>query len=76
VTANPERILIDSWTLETESGSRSTEVYSDGKSTLVIREFVKEGRSQVTAIPFAHGEDLQRLITALQSAGAYTGKRA
>jgi hypothetical protein len=37
---------------------------------------VSEDRSQVTVMPFANGEELQRLITALQSASAYTGKRA
>jgi hypothetical protein len=37
---------------------------------------MKDGRSKVTVVPFERGEELQRLITALQSAQAYTGRRA
>jgi hypothetical protein len=66
-----ERVLVDSWTVETASGSLATDIYTDGGFTMLVRE----SRTEVTVMPFAHGEELQRLITALQSAAAYTGKR-
>jgi hypothetical protein len=70
-----ERVLVDSWAVETASGSQTTEIYSDAKFTLLVREVVKEGgSSKVMVVPFTNGEELQRLITAL--AAAYTGKRA
>jgi hypothetical protein len=67
-----ERVLVDSWTVETASGSLTTEIYTDGQVTMLVRETPTE----VTVMRFAHGEELQRLITALQSAAAYPGKRA
>jgi hypothetical protein len=66
-----ERILVDTWTVEVPGGPQSTEVYSDGRVALIIKEILRDGRGQVTRMPFAHGEELQRLIAALQP-----GKRA
>jgi len=63
---------MDSWTVETSSGSLTTEIYTDGGFTMLVRE----SQTEVTVMPFAHGEELQRLITALQSAAVYPGKRA
>ena len=62
---------MDSWTVETASGSQTTEVYSNAKFTLLVREFVKEdGSSKVTVVPFTNGEELRRLIGALQFAAS------
>jgi hypothetical protein len=67
-----ERVLVDSWTVESSSTSWSTEIYTDGQVTMLVRETPTE----VTVMRFEHGEELQRLITALQSAAAYPGKKA
>ncbi|HST12429.1 MAG TPA: hypothetical protein VLL05_18790 [Terriglobales bacterium] len=67
---------MDSWTVETARGSQTTEVYSDAKFTLLVREVVKEdGSSKVTVVPFTNGEELRRLISALQSAAAAEANR-
>jgi hypothetical protein len=72
-----ERVLVNSWTVETASRSQTTEVYPDAKFTLLVRDVVKDdGGRQVSVMPFTHGEDLQHLIAALQAAAAYPGKRA
>jgi hypothetical protein len=72
-----ERVLVDSWTVETASRSQTTEVYPDAKFTLLVRDVVKDdGDRQVSVVPFTHGEDLQRHIAAQQAAAAYPGKRA
>jgi hypothetical protein len=70
--AQPERILVDSWTVKTVNASRTIEIYTDAVFTMSV----SEDRTQVTAMPFTNGEELQRLISVLQSAAAYPGKRA
>jgi hypothetical protein len=65
-----ERILVDSWTVETQNASRTIEIYTDAAVALLVRK----DRAQVTVMPFANGEELQRFITALQSAAASPGK--
>jgi hypothetical protein len=66
-----ERILVDSWVVETASGPRTTEIYTDARYTMLVNE----GGTQATVMAFVNGEELQRLISALQAASTYTCKR-
>jgi hypothetical protein len=70
--AQLEPILVDSWTVKSVKASRTIGIYTDAVFTMSV----SEDRTQVTAMPFTNGEELQRLISALQSAAAYPGKRA
>jgi len=67
-------IVIDAWSEEAEPGRQTTTVSTDGAYVTIDRLTEPRGaKATLTLVPFARGEDLDRLISALQSAHNYTG---
>jgi hypothetical protein len=67
-------LVVDAWVEEDASGRRTTTVSSDG-SYVTIDQLTEPngGKPTLTLVPFTRGDDLDRLIEALQAARNYTG---
>jgi len=67
-------LVIDAWCEEGNSGRQTTTVSTDGTFVTIDRLTEPRGaKATLTLVPFARGEDLDRLISALQAARNYTG---
>jgi hypothetical protein len=67
-------LVIDAWDEEGNSGRQTTTVSTDGTLVTIDRlTEPRDGKPSLTLVPFTRGDDLDRLMSALQAARNYTG---
>ena len=67
-------IVIDAWSEEAQPGRQTATVSTAGAYVTIDRlTEPRGGKATLMVVPFARGDDLDRLISALDSARNYTG---
>ena len=70
-----ERKRHDHWGHVEGGASMTTEVYSDDQFVHVKRTIKRQRKGRVTVLSFAHGDELDRLIVAVQRARTERARR-
>jgi hypothetical protein len=66
--SDTKSVAVDNWTLAVGSASMETTILDDDKFVIINRTIENNGDTSETLVSFERGEELDRLIAALQKA--------